>query len=660
MSKICIFSGTTEGRELVELLRGQAVSVTVCVATEYGEQLVEPAENVTVSAQRLNEAEMADLFAAQSFDFVIDATHPYAQEASENISRACRETKTEYLRLERDGSALPQNAVTVKDAAEAAEYLRNTAGAVFLTTGSKEISAFRSIPEFSQRVYARVLPVEESIAACREAGLPPSHIIAMQGPFSEEMNEAQFRHAQAAFLVTKDGGGAGGFAEKKAAAEKCGMTILLIRRPETPAGLSMGEVAALLRDRCGIRLTPQVALVGIGPGARNLMTAAAQKAIDGAECLIGAKRMIDAAARPGQATFAAIAPEEIADFIRNHGEYRKFAVVFSGDVGFYSGAKKLIPLLSGCEVAIHPGISSLTYLCAKLGISYEDVVAVSLHGRSGSIAQAVRRHRKVFALVGGEDGVRRLCQTLCDLSLSDVQISVGERLSYPEEKITTGTPGDLLEQEFDALSAVLIENDGADDCVSAGLADEAFLRDDAEAPVPMTKSEIRAVCLSKLRLTPDAVCWDIGAGTGSVSLEMARLCELGKVYAVERKDAALELLQRNRRKFSADNLEIVAGSAPDACRDLPAPSHVFIGGSSGQMREIIGLLLEKNPKVRIVATAISLETVSELTACAKELAFAETEIVSVSVAKGRRVGPYHMMTGQNPIYVFTMQAGESL
>ena len=295
-----------------------------------------------------------------------------------------------------------------------------------------------------------------------------------------------------------------------------------------------------------------------------------------------------------------------------------------------------------------------------MGKSYEDVYPVSLHGRSGSIAQAVRRHRKVFALVGGEDGVRRLCRTLCDLSLSDVRVFVGERLSYPEEKITTGTPGDLLEQEFDALSAVLIENDGADDRVSAGLADEAFLRDDAEAPVPMTKSEIRAVCLSKLRLTPDAVCWDIGAGTGSVSLEMARLCELGKVYAVERKDAALELLQRNRRKFSADNLEIVAGSAPDACRDLPAPSHVFIGGSSGQMREILRLLLEKNPRVRIVATAISLETVSELTACAKELAFAETEIVSVTAARGRKVGPYHMMTGQNPVYIFTMQAGEAL
>jgi precorrin-6Y C5,15-methyltransferase (decarboxylating) len=652
-----VFSGTTEGRKLVGLLSGQSVSVTVCVATEYGEQLVSPAENVTVSARRLNEEEMTEMLSRNGFDLVIDATHPYARAVSENLIRACRRTATEYLRLERDRSRLTQSVISVPDAAAAAEYLRETSGAILLTTGSKELSAFQEIPDFSERVFARVLPVEESIAACREAGLSPAHILAVQGPFSEEMNEAQLKHVNAAYLVTKDGGSAGGFEEKSAAAQKCGAAVVLISRPAELSGLSLREVAELLRDRYGVRVIPQVALVGIGPGAREMMTPAAQKAIDCAECVIGAKRMIQAAAHSRQASFAAISPAEIAEWINTHGEFTRFAVVFSGDIGFYSGAKKLLPYLKDCAVEFYPGISSLAYLCAKLRTSYEDVYPLSLHGRSGSVAQAVRRHPKVFALVGGTDGVKQLCGTLCASSLSAVRVSVGQRLSYPEETVTVGTAESLSEMDFDALSAVLIENDAADEIVSPGLADELFVREMGEKPIPMTKSEVRAVCLSKLKLTPGAVCWDIGAGTGAVSIELGRLWGSGTVYAGELKDAALQLLRRNREQFAADNMEIVAGRAPEACAALPAPTHAFLGGSSGNLREIVELLLAKNPGVRIVATAISLETVSELTACAKEFGFAETEVVSMTVAKNRQAGPYNMMTGQNPVYIFTLQAG---
>jgi precorrin-6Y C5,15-methyltransferase (decarboxylating) len=173
----------------------------------------------------------------------------------------------------------------------------------------------------------------------------------------------------------------------------------------------------------------------------------------------------------------------------------------------------------------------------------------------------------------------------------------------------------------------------------------------------MTKSEVRAVSLSKLRLTRDAVCWDVGAGTGSVALEMALLAPGSRVYAIERNEKARQLMEENARRLSAENMTIVAGSAPDACRELPAPTHAFIGGSGGGLREIIALLLEKNPHVRIVATAVTLETVAELTACLKEFPFTETEAVSLTVARDRKAGPYRLMTGQNPIYIFTMQAG---
>ena len=331
----------------------------------------------------------------------------------------------------------------------------------------------------------------------------------------------------------------------------------------------------------------------------------------------------------------------------------------SGDTGFFSGTRKLLPLLSDCEVSVLPGLSSLSYLCAKLQTSYEDVHVVSLHGRAHDISADVRAHARVFALVGGENGVNGLCRTLAENGLGTVTVSVGEQLSYEDETITTGMAEELQSKAFAPLSAVLIENDHPDAIVTHGLPDEAFLRGAGEGGVvPMTKSEVRAVALSKLRLTERAVCYDIGAGTGSVAIEMALQAKHGHVYAVERRDDAVELLKKNQAAFHVENLTVVSGTAPEACRDLPAPTHVFIGGSAGNLRDILSMLLAKNPHVRIVATAVSLESIAELTACMKDFAFTEAEAVSVQIARGKKAGSYHLMTGQNPVYIFTMQSEE--
>ena len=237
-----------------------------------------------------------------------------------------------------------------------------------------------------------------------------------------------------------------------------------------------------------------------------------------------------------------------------------------------------------------------------------------------------------------------------------VRVSVGERLSYPDERITRGTAAELAERTFDKLSVALLENPSPDAVVTHGLPDERFQRSLAPGHVvPMTKSEVRSVCLSKLQLTADAVCWDVGAGTGSVAIEMALQAARGSVWAIEREADALTLLEQNRAAFGAENLRLVSGSAPEACRELPAPTHVFLGGTGGQVREILQLLLEKNPHVRIVATAVTLESAAALTACMREFEFCEC--VSLSIAKARAAGPYHLMAGQNPIYIFTLQNG---
>lgn len=656
MSKICIFGGTTEGRKLAEFLSGQPCDVMVCVATDYGQTLLPEAEHVSVSARRLPVGEIVSLLTEHRFDLVIDATHPYAQSITKSIARACRETGTPRWRLLRGASGVSPEHTYVETVSDAAAFLSGTEGNILLTTGSKELAGFSQLPGFSERVWARVLPLQSSLDACAQAGLPASHIFAMQGPFSEAMNTAMLRTIGAQYLVTKDGGAPGGFEEKESAAKSAGARLVVIGRPPEEEGLSLSKTISALCARFGFAPKPEVFIAGIGPGSEALQTQEVRAAIRRADCLIGARRMLDAVAGPQQLTIDAIAPETIASHIAQHPECGVFCVVMSGDTGFYSGTKKLLPLLKACRVRVLPGLSSMSYLCARLGVSYEDAVPVSLHGRDFDIAREVRRRRKVFTLVGGDGGMQALCERLTQAGLGHVRIAVGERLSYPDEAITRGTAQELRSHTFDKLSAALIENDTPNEIVTPGLPDEAFLRNlEPGKLVPMTKSEVRSICLSKLRLTPNAVCWDVGAGTGSVSIEMARLCADGTVYAIEKNEQALALLEKNRESFSASNMKIIPGLAPEACRDLPAPTHAFLGGTSGSVRDILALLLEKNPHVRIVSTAVTLESVSALSSCMADFEIAEC--VSVQVSKASPLGRYHLMQAQNPVYIFTLQNG---
>ncbi len=421
MCKLCVFAGTTEGRKLIEFLSGQSVQVTACVATEYGETLLKEADNLTVSAKRLTCEEMEQMFAAEQFDCVIDATHPYAPIVTENIADACRATGTEYLRLLRDDSGVPEDAVFVNDVEGAVEYLNTAQGNILLTTGSKELSRYTKINGFEQRVYARVLPMEESLRACQSAGLAPAHILALQGPFSQEMNAAMLRSVSAKYLVTKLTGHAGGLEEKVAAARETGVKLVVIGRPPQREGVSFSDLVKLLCERYGLVWCPQVFVVGIGSGSKNAMTGEVCRAIEQADCLIGARRMLESVAVGGQTLHNAIAPADISDFILTHREHQTFTVIMSGDTGFFSGTKKLLPMLQNCQVQVFAGLSSMSCLCARLGSSYEDVIPVSIHGRDHDIVSDVLRHRRVFTLVGGENGMAVLCQRLTEAGLGTGQ-----------------------------------------------------------------------------------------------------------------------------------------------------------------------------------------------------------------------------------------------
>jgi len=536
--------------------------------------------------------------------------------------------------------------------------LDGTEGNILLTTGSKELNKFSNIKGFSDRVFARVLPSKESLELCEKAGLPSAHVFAAQGPFSALFNIAHISMVDAKWLVTKDGGNKGGFGDKVSAAINSGVKLIIIGRPPQVEGLELNGLLKELCDRFKLKLKRSVFVVGFGPGRKKSMTIEAINAVESADCIIGAERVVKTVsdAYAGKAQFYEIKPESIVKVIEDNPGYANICVAMSGDAGFYSGTKKLLPLLSEYNVKVLPGISSFSYLCAKLGLSYEDARFVSLHGRDSNLAGIVRESGKVFALSGGYDGIGQICKRLVDAGLTDVTLYVGERLSYDDERIITGKPGELADGKYDSLSAVLIINDAPVLPAVHGIPDEAFLRNLKEGEVvPMTKMEVRSVALSKLGLKKDSICVDVGAGTGSVSIEMAKVAMSGHVYAVECKEKAVKLLKENKKSFGIENMTIIEGTAPEALSGIPAPTHAFIGGSSGNAREIISCLLDKNPEVRIVATAIALETVGELTGLLDEFGFEEKEIVSMTIARSKKAGSYNLMSGQNPIYIFTMQ-----
>lgn len=396
----------------------------------------------------------------------------------------------------------------------------------------------------------------------------------------------------------------------------------------------------------------RVNIVGIGPGNPDLLTGEARQAIAASNILLGDKRMLSAFADSSKTVYDTIKTSAIAEVAAKADPAKDvLAVLVSGDVGFFSLAKTISGKLPYCECVRYCGISSLVYFASKLQLSWDDAKIVSMHGRDQNLVAAVAQNKKVFSLTGGDHSPQALCKQLCEHGLGQVLVYVGENLSYPEEKITQGTAEEISALSFPSLSVMMLLNDEAN-CFEPtvhGLADDLFMR----SKVPMTKQEIRSVSMSKLMPKATDVIYDIGAGTGSCSVELALIAKQGKVWAFERNPVAVELLGKNKELFGLTNLDVIAGEALENIKTMPAPDCVFVGGSGGDLCEMLDVIYAKNSKCRIVINAITVETLAQVAAYYKEHPDYSLEIVNVFVARSKKLGSYNLMMAQNPVYVMT-------
>lgn len=400
----------------------------------------------------------------------------------------------------------------------------------------------------------------------------------------------------------------------------------------------------------------KVTIIGAGPGNPDLLSRAALDAIDIADVVIGAHRALAGIDVPPHVVRCELVKTaDIVAALTDAASWQRAVVVMTGDVGLFSGARRLVEALSSdaqVDVRVIPGISSASYLAARLARPWQDWRFASAHGVACDIVAEAERAGELFLVTSGGEDPSRLSGELVQAGFGDACVTVAERLSYPDERITCATASEITGQTFDDLNVMLIDFAGGAASsrwpyASSGIPDELFIRGD----VPMTKQEVRAVALAKLRLTATDTVWDVGAGTGSVSIEAALVARAGSVWAVERNAAGVRLIRENADAFGCGNVHAVPGVAPDALVKLPVPDAVFVGGSAGELPSIVEAALEKNSQVRLCVPCVTVETLTEACALLSGSRFKGFEACQVSAARAEAVGSHHLMKAQNPVFL---------
>lgn len=739
--EVLIFSGTTEGRELSEILSEAQIYHTVCVATEYGKFIMSDSKYAKVLDRRLDEEEIVEFLKVNNFKIVCDATHPYATLVTKNIKNAvnkfgCKELN--YFRLRRDTrfsneltpsvgfdvdkkeKNIQENQLDIKyfnSVLECEKALEKTTGNILLTTGSKNLPEFTVDEKVKERLYVRVLPGVESIKICNEQQIAKNKIIAIQGPFSYEMNKFFIENYNIKILVTKESGIAGGFAEKIQAAVDSDCMAYVIGSPVEDEAYNFIQVCEHIQNILNVKLNfnktvpLDISLIGIGPGKSEFLTEEAKEKINNADILIGASRMIEK--YPAKIEKNPIyMPKDIVNYLKNISKKYvlkkklNVSILFSGDIGFYSGCKAVrkaienalskkndLQCLEG-TIEVIPGISSVIYMAAKCGETWQDAKIQSIHGRKdkifwqNEIVESILHNEKTFLIVSGVEDINKIGKIVTVIQNGGITVKFGYHLSYEDEEIAEISARDCILKSKKGLYVLLIKNSKvAPKIIGPKLKDSEFIR----AKVPMTKEEVRHIIVNKLQLQKGDMMLDIGSGTGSIAIEAADLDENIRVFAIETKKEAVDLIQKNVEKFKRFNVKVISGMFPDV---LDAKENeeiveyikenkvnsVFIGGTKGKFLEIIKALKkinfeEKNQTIEnadsttsplvtsnelsainVVTSAVTVESIAQITEVLNsDENIYDVDITQIQVSKAETLGKYHLFKGQNPIVLFAFK-----
>ncbi|MFI3238325.1 MAG: precorrin-6y C5,15-methyltransferase (decarboxylating) subunit CbiE [Lachnospiraceae bacterium] len=395
----------------------------------------------------------------------------------------------------------------------------------------------------------------------------------------------------------------------------------------------------------------RVSIIASGMGQCGTLTREAQERLACAELIIGAKRIIAEYDSLKAEKIAAVAAEQIVNCIKD-AMAEEIVVAMSGDTGFYSGTKSLLMQLDtfiqeGNQVEVIPGVSSVQYMASRIMRPWQDVKLASAHGKFCNVVGTVLSNRETFFLTGGVLTVKVILEKLFEVGLGNAEVYVGERLSYSDERVTHGKVLELVNQTFDKLAVMWVVRDEIFIDRNSTIRDDDFIR----GKVPMTKGEVRSVVCDYFNVKDNDIIYDIGAGTGSVAIKLALKYPMATVKAIEVNEDAIDLIHQNRENLQAYNMSVFHGEASELLAEFEAPNHVFIGGSKGNLEQILDTILAINPDASVLISAVTMETVVEATNLCKKYFGCDIEITQISVSRTKAIGRYNMLKAESPIFL---------
>lgn len=396
----------------------------------------------------------------------------------------------------------------------------------------------------------------------------------------------------------------------------------------------------------------KISVVGTGPGARAFLTRAAEEAIKNADVLVGGRSALSCADYAKRKKVICANMAKVVEFIKKNRR-KDIAVLTSGDPGFYSILELILKNFPSKGVEIVPGISSMQLAFARIKDTWQDARFISLHGRNLRELANAAGCRKIAVLTDRNNTPDRVARFLLSIG-ADGKAFVCDNLTRQSEKLVEGSIADISTQKFSGNCVMVLYLRTAPEkwgFRTPGIPDARFVRKNT----PMTKEEVRVITLSKARIKEDSIIYDIGAGSGSISVEAGILARNGRVFSIEKNAERARVIKKNAASFCLGNVEIVRGEAPEALENLPAADRIIIGGSGGRLREI---LQEHGAKLNddgiIVINAVTRGTLAEAVSVLKDLNFGFS-VTQVSICRHNGKA----LQVLNPVFVIAAQRGEN-
>jgi len=402
----------------------------------------------------------------------------------------------------------------------------------------------------------------------------------------------------------------------------------------------------------------KVYIIGLAPDGISSLSSEAHRLIEQAEIVFGGSRLL--------AMFPSLAGEKIAirnnlaeitDLIEKNMGRRRIVILASGDPDFYGIAGHLTGKLGKDNLEIIPNVSAMQLAFARIKESWEDAALVSVHGRPiGDIIGMVRSHDKVGIFTDDKRTPSAIARVLLKHGIDNYTVYVCQDLGGRNEKIVETDLYRLRQKRFSPLNVLILiksspeKTDNVTKRRLLGTPDEEFFQRRPKEGL-ITKQEVRAISIAKLQLTDESVLWDIGAGSGAVSIEASSLIRRGRVYAIEKNDSDIAIIKKNIKKFRPNNIEVVHAFAPDGLSEIPYPTEVFIGGSGGRIDEIVDFVSRRlKPNGHVVMNIVALENLDTALRSLKAHGFM-LDVTMVNVARRVNIAELSRLQALNPVFI---------